>query len=175
MDDELKNINNDDLKVGDSLLDEVSVSDLDQKLLLIERERDEYLAGWRRTKADLDNYRREEMKRLEETVKYGNNELIKDLLPVLQSLSLALNSFNEEAKSGVALIKGQFDDVLKRRGVTKIEVELNKPFDPRLHEALFESEFDGDEGIVLEVLEDGYMLYGRVLQPAKVKISKKII
>ena len=63
---------------------------LQEELEKISKERDEYLDGWRRSKADLINYKKEELKRLEEMAKFGNEEVIRDLISVLDSFELAL-------------------------------------------------------------------------------------
>ena len=98
--------------------DSFSKEDLDK----VSRERDEYLDGWRRSKADLINYKKDELKRLEEMAKYGNEEVIRDLISVLDSLELAISTLEKSEGSvekGVYLIKAQLEDILRRRGLNK--------------------------------------------------------
>ena len=160
------------------MIDEVDeIKELKEKLLLCEKERDEYLSGWRRAKADLVNYKSEEMKRLEEVVKYGNEEIIKGIIGVLQSFELALQSISDEkSRDGIGLIKNQLEDVLRRHGLQKIEVKVGDKFNPMFHEALIQEEASdnskNEHEIILEELSGGYMLHGKVINTTKVKITK---
>lgn len=144
----------------------------------LKKEREEYLNGWKRAKADFVNYKKDEYKRLEEIVKYSNEEIIHDLIDVLDSFELALNSLeaNTQAEKGMYLIKSKLEDVLKRRGLKKIEVEVGQKFDPNFHEAVrvIEREDDdaGDEETIAEELETGYMLNDKVIRATKVKVYK---
>ena len=72
------------------------------------------------------------------------------------------------------MIRSQLEDTLKRRGLEAIKTEGQK-FNPSFHEAMDEIVSDEDEGAVAEELQKGYLLNGRVLRPARVKISKKKI
>lgn len=163
-------------KSEEKLLDGV----LEAKLLKedldkISRERDEYLDGWRRSKADLINYKKDELKRLEEMAKYGNEELIRDLISVLDSFELAISTLEKSGskiEKGVYMIKAQLEDILRRRGLNKIKVALNDKFDPNYHEAVGTLEGDGESGNIAEEVEAGYLLYNKVLRPVRVKIFK---
>jgi molecular chaperone GrpE len=156
-------------------IDEDVVAELKEKLDLVSRERDEYLNGWRRTKADLANYRQQEFTRLEEMVKFGNEDIVKDLIPVITNFDHALASLTREGKedTGIQMIRNQLEEVLKRRGLTRIPIEVGKPFDPAIEEVLLDEVSDKPPGTVLEVLEDGFTLHGKVVKPARVKISKE--
>lgn len=171
--------NNDDKNKDDiKMIEEVDeVKELREKLEMCERERDEYLAGWRRSKADHLNYKAEEMKRLEDVVKYGNEEIIKGMLSVLQSFELAKQSIKDEkGKEGIEHIRNQLEEVLRRHGLQKIEVKVGDKFNPEFHEALMQEEI-GDKSsseheIILEELSSGYMLHGKVINTTKVKVTK---
>ena len=96
---------------------------LQEELEKISKERDEYLDGWRRSKADLINYKKEELKRLEEMAKFGNEEVIRNLISVLDSFELALVTLEKsegKVEKGIYLIKTQLEDILKRRGLQKM-------------------------------------------------------
>ena len=73
---------------------------------------------------------------------------------------------------GLALIKRQLEDVLKKHGVAEIEA-IGKPYDANLHEAILQKEHSGPEGIILEEMQKGYTLHGRVIRPSMVIVSKK--
>lgn len=161
--------------VGNSLAGGDGVVELEKKLESATREKDEYLNGWRRAKADLANYRNEELKRLEEVVKFGNEDFIRDIITVLDSFDLALIALEKSGggDKGISLIRGQLEDALKRRGVERIIVSAGGRFDPALHESIGEVESkEVESGMVAEEIERGYLVHGRVLRPARVRLAK---
>lgn len=111
-----------------------------EELKKCQSERDEYLNGWKRAKADLINYQKEEAKRFEEVVKFGNWELVRDLITVLDSFDLAIAALEKDGKveKGVYMIRAQLEDVLRKKGLERIVVNIGQPFDPSLHEAIGE-------------------------------------
>lgn len=137
-------------------------------------EREEYLNGWKRAKADFINYQKEEAKRFEEVINFGQWDLVKDLIAVLDSFDLAIAALEKEGKvdKGVNMIRSQIEDVLKKRGLEKMVVSVGQAFDPALHESVGEAESNQPAGSIAEEVERGYILNGRVIRPARVKISK---
>jgi len=146
------------------------------ELTKCQKERDEYLDGWKRAKAELLNYKKDEAKRFEAILKFANEALIKELLTVLDSFDLAINSFEKDSKTqkGFFLIKSQLEDVLKKNGLEKIKVEIGEPFNPEFHEAVAKVESDGESktDTIVEQIEAGYILNGKVIRPARVKVAK---
>ena len=137
------------------------------------KERDEYLDGWKRAKADLINYKKDELKRLEEVARFGSESLILELISILDDFDLALVTLEEsgQVEKGVYLIRSRFEDILKRRGLKRINVKAGDKFDPAIHEAI--STVDGgEEGMIAEEIEAGYALHGKVVRPARVKVYK---
>ncbi|HOX21736.1 MAG TPA: nucleotide exchange factor GrpE [Candidatus Paceibacterota bacterium] len=160
--------------------DEASeIGELKQKLAEAEKLKDEYLAGWQRQKADFLNYQKDIAKRTDEIVKFANEDLIGDLLIVLDSFDISVNSLRIEGLTetekrivqGLELIRGQLEDVLRKRGLEPIEA-LHQQFDPAWHEVIGEIETEGEEGEVAEELTRGYKLNGKLIRPSKVKIIK---
>ncbi len=148
-------------------------------LKICEQEKREHLDGWQRTKADLVNYKRDEAKRLEDLGRFITGGMLQDLLPVLDSFELALQSFKSSAMSagggheqGVLMIRSQMLDVLKKRGVRAIEVAPGEVFNPERHESLGEIESEQASGTVAEEVQKGYTLGERVIRPARVRIAK---
>ena len=137
--------------------------------------KDEYLAGWQRERADFLNYKREEMERLKLFLGYATEDILVKLLPIVDNLELADKELTEDQKNngfvkGVLQIAGQLREFLKTQGVEEME-SFGKKFNPEFHEAV--GEMEGKEaGLVGEVVAKGYMLKGKVLRPAKVKITK---
>ena len=147
--------------------------ELKRKLELTEKERDEYLNGWRRSKADYTNYKNDEMKRLEEVIKYGNADLIKESVDVLMNLDRALAVMKgAKEENGIQLIRSQLEEMLKRRGLEKIPVEVGKPWNPMFHEVVGQEAGDKSADTIIEEVQSGYMLHGKVLRPSKVKVTK---
>lgn len=132
-----------------------------------------------RSKAEFINYR----KRLEEEqsriMKYCNEDLIKQLLPILDNFERAIkmddDNLNDEVSkflSGIKMIYCSLINILKENGVVEID-GANKPFDPVYHEAIMTEKKEGLESeMVIEVLQKGYILKGKVIRPAMVKVSE---
>jgi molecular chaperone GrpE len=146
------------------------------------KERDEYLEGWKRAKADLINYKKDEGRRFETVVRFANETIVKDLISVLDSFDLALNALEREGKAengsarltikGMYLIKSQLEDILKQHGLERVIVSVGQQFDASLQEAIASVESDKPSGTVVEEVERGYMLNGKLIRPARVKVSK---
>lgn len=146
----------------------------DDELTRLKKERDEYLDGWQRARAELINYKKDEAKRFQEIAKFANENLIRELLVVLDSFDLAVAALEKEGKAerGFYLIKAQFEDTLKNFGLEKVVVSTGQAFDPSLHEAVAEVESDKTSGTIVEEVDKGYYLNGKLIRPARVKISK---
>ena len=130
-----------------------------------------------RALADFDNYKKRSALDREQFVKFANETLIAELLPILDGFTRALSAgkkskAGDEMQKGIALIKKQLEDVLTKYGVKEIAA-LGRPYDPNLHEAILQKEDKGPEGIILEEMQKGYTLHGRVIRPSMVIVSKK--
>lgn len=153
------------------------VEDLKKKLEECQQLRDEYLAGWQRARADFLNYKKGGMEKLGEILKYANESLILKILPILDNFEKAEkeipdNKKNDKFLAGVLQIKTQFQDFLKSQGAEKIKT-IGEKFNPNFQEIVEEVEKKGVEsGIVLEEVQQGYKLHGKVLRPAKVRVAK---
>jgi len=153
-------------------------SDLAARLEEKEKEAAENYDKYLRAMADLENIRKRAVREKADSIKYGNETLIKDMLPMIDSLDRALkhaeNSGDFESfKQGLKLVQDQMRHCLARHGVEQIDC-LNKVFDPNVHEALFQIESDvHEDSRVVDELEKGYLLNGRLLRPAKVSVCKR--
>jgi molecular chaperone GrpE len=146
-----------------------------KKLLLeCESEREEYLNGWKRAKADLINYQREEANRVERINQRTRENFIYDLLPVLESFELGLETTDKKNKSyeGLRLVRLQLSDVLKRQGVEEIRVSLGDDFDPALHESVGEIESDTPAGKIAEEVRKGYTMGEKTIKATQVRLSR---
>jgi molecular chaperone GrpE len=152
----------------------INIEELKQKLEACEKEREEYLNGWKRAKADFINYQKDEAKRMDEIMKFSNEMLIQELLAVLDSFELSLavlDKEDEKVGKGVQIIYSQLSSLLKKHGLEPVK-SLGEKFDPSQHEALEEIESDKAAGTILEELTKGWKLHGKVIRPARVKIAK---
>ena len=155
-------------------MDKPEDASLEEQLKECQKLKDEYLAGWQRARADLLNYKKEEMERMGDFLKYAGEGLIIKMLPLLDNFDVALKNLPDE---GFSQIRKQFQDFLKEHGVEAI-TSIGEKFDPNLHEVVEEvspSESlakEGESGIVLEEVQKGYTINGRLLRPAKVKVAK---
>lgn len=147
---------------------------LEAKLAEAEKARDEYLAGWQRTKADFINYKKEEMKHLEDVARYGSEDLIKDLIGVMDNFDLGLRTMEKSGpvERGIYLIRSQIEDILKKRGLVKVEIKPGDEFDPMVAEAMTEVPSERSPGTIVEEVEPGYRLHEKILRPARVILSK---
>ena len=138
--------------------------------------------GWDkmlRNQADLENTRKRLEREKQEFVKFANERLIFDLLNVLDDLERTVDQAESSKEDLSAFLKGiemilvHLYEMLKNHGVKPIEAE-GKIFDPNFHEALMQVENkELPEHTIIEVLQKGYLIHGRVLRTAKVKVSKK--
>lgn len=129
----------------------------------LKKKSEEYLNGWKRERADFLNYKKDEMERIDQLVKYANEEIILNLLPVLDNLFLAQSHINDD---GLAQVVKQFQDLLKKEGIEPIKT-IGEKFDPNTMEAI-----EGDGETVAEELQAGYTMHGKLIRPAKVKVTK---
>ena len=140
----------------------------------VQLERDEYLAGWQRAKADFINYQKEEQARLTGFIGFAKEDLISDILFVLDSFDLAvLNAKDENEKRNFELVKLQLLNILKKNGLEKIEVQLGEQFNPSLQEVV--EVITGTESpphTVVEIASSGYKLNGKVIRATRVKVAK---
>ena len=126
-----------------------------------------------RTRAEFDNIRKRLTREKEESLRYANQAILGDLLPLLDHLELGLQAAAsatdaQSVVTGVKLIQSQFDRFLTDHGVTPIDA-LGKPFDPNWHEALGQEPAPGKpEGLVLHQRRRGYKIGDRLLRPTSV-------
>ena len=130
-----------------------------------------------RAAAELDNYKKRAAKEKADTIKYGSEELIKDILPFMDSLDRAMDHTGspdvEAFKDGIKLIQEQLLCCLKKHGVERIE-SSGTDFDPNYHEAMMQIHSDEhEENKIVNEIAKGYLLNGRLLRPSKVCVCKK--
>lgn len=128
-----------------------------------------------RRAADLDNYRKRLTKETEDKVRFANQAVVKDFLPVMDNIEMALQHAEEGSplREGIELTIKSFKDVLSRHGVTEINSEIGTIFDPAVHEAIMmDNNAEYENNAVTLCVQKGYILNDRVIRPAKVKVNK---
>lgn len=139
------------------------------------KERDEYLAGWQRARADFANYRKDEAQRVSELVRFSQEGLLSELLLVLDSFDLAAASIQEDAAEykSFSLVQSQLSGILKRHGLEEIAPQVGSTFNPAVHEAIETVDHEhAQSGAIAALVYKGYIYQGKVLRPARVKIAK---
>ncbi len=128
-----------------------------------------------RVQAEADNFRKRMQREKDDFARFAREGFVRDLLPVKDNLERALLHAGDDPASvvdGVKLTLEQFDSIFKTMGVECIEC-LGAPFDPAFHQAMTQVESDEHEpNCVVDELQRGYQLHGRLLRPAMVTVAK---
>lgn len=131
-----------------------------------------------RLAAEFENFKKRRIREREDMLKFANERLLKDFLPVLDNLERALGSANQSGQghaitAGIELVIHEFLSILSREGVTPVD-SVGKPFDPALQDALQQIETaDVPPGTVAAEVLKGYLLNGRVLRAALVVVARE--
>ncbi len=159
----------------------VLLKKLREKIKKLESEKQEYLNGWQKDKAEFINLRKKDEESKIEFIKFANQNLISQILPILDSFENAFALENngenvpEKWKDGIKSIHNQLLSVLTNNGVKKFSPD-GGIFDPTFHEAVSMEKTTNkdDDGKVMKVLQTGYEMGGKVLRPAKVVVGEYI-
>ena len=154
-----------------------AVATADGELEKLRAERNDLFERLARLQAEFDNYRKRAAKENADFRDFAVSDAARALLPVIDSFTLALKNSTakpEDLRKGVELIFKQLQDVLQKLNVERIPAQ-GEPFDPRVHEAIEMVETnDAPDHHVLEELQPGYRIKGRLLRPAMVRVAKKV-
>jgi molecular chaperone GrpE len=152
---------------------------LRQQLETKETEAKNYYERLLRQAAELENYKKRSARERDDAIRYANESLLKDLLPVVDNLERAIahasgGGNGKPLVEGVEMVLRGLADALAKHGVIPI-LALGQPFDPTKHEAMSQVETDDHEpNSVVEELHKGYMLRDRLLRPALVSVAKAV-
>lgn len=143
----------------------------------LQKQIDDLKTGWQRTQADFENYqKRVEVEKLE-NLAYAKAEFMTKIAPVLDNFELAFKHAPHHKSDthwivGIQQIKKQLQDLLASEGLKQIPSSSGTKFDPALHEAISCEENDLPTDTIIGTLESGWQFQGRVLKPAKVRVSR---
>ena len=134
-----------------------------------------------RAAAETENIRKRSLKDIEDARKFATRQFSGDVLAVADNLARALEYVTDEARKdddrkglieGVEMTLKEFASILERHGIRPVEA-MGAPFDPNLHQAMFEVESaDVEAGHVMQVMRVGYTIHDRLLRPAMVGVAK---
>lgn len=154
---------------------ESKVKKEDEKILKIEKEKEELYEKYLRLRADFDNYKRRSEKEKSEIYTRSLEDIFVKILPIVDNFERALTTENEQSTAfidGMKMVYSQLMELLKAEGLTVMEVE-NQIFDPQFHHAVItECDEEKEDNTVLMALQNGYMLKDRIIRPAMVKVNK---
>jgi molecular chaperone GrpE len=143
-----------------------------------EKKAAEHYDKYVRAVAELDNYKKRAVRDKADAIKYGNESLLRDILPLVDNVDRALEHAGTSDdfaafKNGLKMLHEQLLCCLKKHGVEVIDT-AGKDFDPNVHEAMLQVESDEHEASkVVSEFERGYLLNGRLLRPSKVCVCKR--
>jgi molecular chaperone GrpE len=160
-------------------LEDIEVTAESEELEALRAERDEMRDKFMRVLAEAENSRKRAERDRKEAEMYGSTRLARDLLPVYDNLSRALQSIPEDSRAassalieGVELTLRELTNVMTKHGVTPISPAIGDVFDPQLHQAMFEAPLAGTKaGQIIQVMTEGFLLHDRLLRPAQVGVS----
>lgn len=156
---------------------EARIAELSEALRRAEEERDQYLAGWKRAAADLENFKRRVAREREEMAAVIIGSTVQKFLPLIDNLERALDAAKAKGEtgalySGIEMVARQALDILRQEGIEPIQTQ-GKEFDPALMDAIMvEETAEYTDGTVIAELMRGYMYGSRVLRPAMVKVAR---
>ncbi len=157
-----------------------AMAELEKQILGLEEENKKLVDQVKRTQAELINYRCRKDKEVADSLKYCNQGIITDLIPVVDNFERAIklddNNLTDELSKflvGFKMIYSSLSGILKNYGVEEISRQ-GEIFDPTLEQSLLTDKVEElDNEVVIEVLQKGYKLKDRVIRPASVKINQK--
>ncbi|MEO1856700.1 MAG: nucleotide exchange factor GrpE [Rubritalea sp.] len=142
---------------------EAEVSELKNKLL--------------RSVADLENYRKRSARDKADAIRYGNQRLIEDLLPVIDNFGMGMQASEQDSGSmiymGMSMVQKQLDDFLANQGVQAVDLQPGVVFDPKVHDAMSQEPSETfEEGQIIRVMRKGYKMGDRLVRPANVVVAQ---
>ena len=142
-----------------------------------EEKQKEQLDQLLRLKADFENTKKRLEREKQDSIKFANEKLLVEILPIVDNLDRALASLSEghdpsKVMQGLKLAQQELHGVLEEHGVEQVKA-AGEPFDPQLHEAVGVVETpDEKDGTVVDEVQRGYLLNGRLIRPSRVRIAQ---
>lgn len=130
-----------------------------------------------RTAADLENYRKRMAREKTDAIKFGNQRLIEELLPVTDSFHMGMMAAEQDSDSmiymGMKMVQTQLENFLESQGVKEVALKAGDAFDPNLHDAMSQEESDTfEDGKIIRIMRKGYTMGDRLIRPANVVVAQ---
>lgn len=164
-------------EMGSAASAQAKLEKLREELKQVHKERQEYLDGWQRCKADAINERKETLEQAQRRAVRAVAAFAEEIIPALDSFDMASGSEAWEVidpvwRSGMEHIRNQLLDVLQAHGIKRYG-RIGELFDPKLHEAVQETdEMPGEPHSIVKILRYGYELNGQTMRAAQVVVKK---
>lgn len=146
-----------------------------KRIAELEKECAEWKDKYLRSIAEFENYRRRSNEEKADWIKMATQKFALEICEVADNFERALKQVSEDKKDdsfvkGMMMIAEQLKRVMEKEGITKIDA-LGKPFDPVIHDALAHIPSEYEENTVAAIIQNGYMMYDKLLRPARVAVS----
>ncbi|OHB24452.1 MAG: nucleotide exchange factor GrpE [Parcubacteria group bacterium RIFOXYD2_FULL_52_8] len=156
---------------------QATIKKLREQLKVCQKERQEYLEGWQRAKADFVNARKEEERQRSELRQYAKADLLEEILPIVDNFERAMSNkevwerVEQNWRVGVEYIYAQLLQVLADHGLEPF-AKAGDTFDPARHQSTeaVPTASEAEDDTIASVLERGYMYNSRIIRPARVKV-----
>jgi molecular chaperone GrpE len=173
--------------VYDASIDSDNMSDpkekiakLKEKIKVLTVEKDEYMNGWQRERADFVNFKKRSDEEKKEYIKFANENLLEEMLTVLESFDMAFmnkeqwNSVPENWRVGVEYIHSQLVKILDENGLKEFVPKIGDKFDVKLHVAEEVTPVDSEsaDGVIKEIKKKGYIMNGKIIIAPKVVVGE---
>lgn len=189
-------MNNDDKKNNDAVTDEIvydtdvdsdnltdpkeKLAKLKEKIKKLEAEKSEYMNGWQRERADFVNFKKRSEEERKEYIKFSNENILMEVLPVLESFDMAFmnkeqwNSVPQNWRVGVEYIHSQLVKILDENGLKEFAPKIDDKFDPHLHvaEETVQTDDKAKDGTIVELKKKGFKLNDKVVVAPKVIVGE---
>ena len=159
-------------------LEDMSKGQLIEKIETLQEQADKNYDLYVRSQAEMENFKKRNAKEKEDVVRYANETLMKEILPVMDNLEKAISHAHQDnavdaLREGVELTLKGLKSTLKKAGLEEVQAQ-GQPFDPCFHEAVSEmADERAKPGTVLQELQKGYVLNGRLIRPSMVVVTKR--
>jgi molecular chaperone GrpE len=156
------------------------IAKLKEKIKKLTTEKDEYMNGWQRERADFVNFKKRAEEEKKDYIKFANENLLEEMLTVLESFDMAFmnkeqwNSVPQNWRVGVEYIHSQFVKILDENGLKEFTPKVGDKFDPKLHiaEEVVPVENATEDGVIKEIKKKGYIMNSKIIIAPKVVVGE---
>jgi molecular chaperone GrpE len=156
------------------------IAKLKEKIKKLTAEKDEYMNGWQRERADFVNFKKRSEEERKDYIKFANENLLEEMLTVLESFDMAFmnkeqwNSVPQNWRVGVEYIHSQLVKILDENGLKEFIPKIGDKFDAKLHVAdeVVSVENETEDGVIKEIKKKGYTMNGKIIIAPKVVVGE---